>query len=148
MSNEKNKENHDNKDLNLLFDNFLKPGVVLKEKEVVKGFKVKLKPLTTGELLSAEAIMDNSTAPADIVAKVRGASILSQAIVSLNDVEIERDDFTPQESRGRRLELYRQLLKMPPMVIHKAYSFYIECVEEQNSKYQDIPGLADQIENF
>lgn len=145
MNEEKNKENQD---LNLLFDNFLKPGIVIKEKEVVGGFKVKLKPLTTGELLTAEAIMDSSSAPADVVARIRGASILSQAVIAINDVEIEQSDYTPQELRNRRLVLYRQLLKMPPVVIQKAYELYIECVNEQNKKYDDVGELTKKVENF
>lgn len=139
---------HENEDLTLIFDSFIKNGEVQKEKEIAKGFKVKLRALDTGELLIAESIMDKSTAPADIVAKVRAASILSQAIVAVNDVPIEREDYNNIEIRRRRMQLYTQLLKMPPVIIHKTYEFYIECVEDQNSKYRDFEKTTDQIKGF
>lgn len=139
---------HNNSDLSMIFENFIKTGRVEKEKEIVKGFTIRLKVLNTGELLIAESIMNSNSAPADIVARVRAASILSQALITLNGSKIERDDFTKEEIRIRRSLLYTELLKMPAMVIQKTYKFYIDCVEEQNSKYQDIPAMMEEIENF
>lgn len=137
-----------NEDLSMIFDTFIKNGEVQKEKEVVPGFKVKLKVLNTGELMTAESIMGRSSAPSDIVAKVRAASILSQAILSINGVVINREDYTIEETRRRRLALYQQLLKMPSVAIHKTYEFYIECVEEQNSKYENFKETTDKLEAF
>lgn len=146
--NNKNVNQELNKDLSMIFDNFIKTGVVEKEKEIVRGFKLRLKVLNTGELLVAESIMNNSTAPSDIVARVRAASILSQAIISLNGSEIERDDLEKDEIRVRRAMLYTELLKMPAMVIHKAYEFYIDCVNEQNNKYNNVSETIGEIQNF
>lgn len=132
----------------LLFDNFIKTGVIEKEKEIVEGFKIKLRVLNTGELLIAESIMKESTAPVDIVARIRAASILSQSIISINGSKINRDDFSEMDVRKRRIVLYQQLLRMPAIVIQKTYEFYMECVNEQNSKYENFKETADEIRNF
>ena len=151
MSDKEKKQMEDenmNSDLNLFFDGFIKTGNVVEEKEVTQGFKVKVKVLDTGELLIAESIMSNSSAPVDIVARVRAASILSQAIISINEIPIDRDDYTEKEIRMRRGLLYKQLLKMPPVVVEKAYRFYIECVEKQNSKYENFQETVGDMKNF
>jgi len=137
-----------NADLNNFFENFIKSGAVEDEEEVVPGFKIKVKVLDTGELLIAESIMNSSTAPSDIVARVRAASILSQALISINSIPIERDDYDAQESRMRRSLLYKQLLKMPAMVIEKAYAFYIKCVKDQNNKFENFQETVEKIKNF
>lgn len=147
-NNEQNKQDTIMSDLSMIFDNFIKTGNVEKEKEVVPGFKVRLKVLNTGELLVAESIMNTNSAPADIVARVRAASILSQAIVSLNGSPIEREDLNKQDIRVRRTMLYTELLKMPAMAIHKAYEFYVECVNEQNRKYENIGETVKEMQNF
>lgn len=141
-------EQNVNSDLTMIFENFIKPGVVVEEKEVVPGFKVKLKPLNTEELLIAESIMHNEKAPADIVARVRGASILSRAIISLNGASIERDDFSEEDTRLRRALLYKQLLQLPAIVIHKTYKFYIECVNKQQDLYMNPQEVIEKVENF
>lgn len=148
MNIENNKENELNKDLQLLFDGFIKEGKVIEEKEVVPGFKVKLKVLDTGELLAAEAIMSTSTAPVDIVARVRAASILSQAIIELNDSTIEKEGMTESDIRIRRALLYKQLLKLPAVVVQKSYSFYIDCVNKQNKIYENPKETLENLENF
>lgn len=146
---EQNQEKMDvTKDLSMIFENFIKTGVVEEEKEIVPGFKIRVKVLNTGELLIAESIMNNSSAPADIVARVRAASILSQAILTLNGSPVEREDLSKEDIRVRRAMLYTELLKMPAMVIHKAYEFYIECVNKQNSKYDNISETMKDMQNF
>ena len=148
MEQNKEEKNDITQDLSMIFENFIKTGVVEKEKEIVPGFKIKVKVLNTGELLVAESIMNNSSAPADIVARVRAASILSQAILILNGSPVEREDLSKEDIRVRRAMLYTELLKMPAMVIHKAYEFYIECVEEQNGKYTNIGETIKDMQNF
>lgn len=148
-NNNKNKKEEDlNSDLQFLFDGFIKEGKIVDEKEVVPGFKVKLKVLDTGELLIAESIMSESTAPVDIVARVRAASILSQAIIELNGAVIEKEGSSPQDIRIRRALLYKQLLKLPAIVVQKSYAFYIDCVKKQDKKYTDVQKTMDEIENF
>ena len=149
QNNEQNIEkNSVTSDLSMIFENFIKTGVVEKEKEVVPGFKIKVKVLNTGELLVAESIMNTSTAPSDIVARVRAASILSQAIITLNGSPVEREDLSKEDIRVRRAMLYTELLKMPAMAIHKAYEFYIECVDEQNNKYSNVKETIQEMQNF
>lgn len=135
-------------ELNSLLDDFILNGRVEKTKLVVPGFNVKLKALDTGELLIAEALMDNSSAPKDIVARVRAASILSQAIIEINDVKIDIEGAGYSVNKAKRLKLYRQLLKMPAMVVQKTYEFYLECVETQNGKYSDPTELIEDVKNF
>ena len=89
-----NKENELGQDLFKIFDNFIKPGVVVEEKEVVNGMKIKLRVLNISEQLEAESIISTERVPADVVAKVRGASILSQAILSINGSDIEKENLT------------------------------------------------------
>ncbi|MGL5715990.1 MAG: hypothetical protein ACRCX2_23445 [Paraclostridium sp.] len=138
----------DNKDLNLFFDSFIKTTELVREKEVVPGLTVKLRALNAGDLLVAQSIMSHSDSPTDIVVKIRAASILSQSLLNLNDMDIEREGFTEKEIRDRRVLLYSQLLKMPGIVIQKMYEFYLEVVEEQNEKYKNFPKTVDDITNF
>lgn len=142
------RENTNNKDLNLFFENFLKTTELVKEREITPGLTVKLRVLNAGDLLVAESIMSHSDSPSDIVVKIRAASILSQSLISINEVEIERKGFTDREIRERRVALYGQLLKMPSMIIQKMYELYLEAVQEQNSKYENTSELGEDITNF
>lgn len=137
-----------NQDLVFLFENFIKPGCVLKEKEVVPGFKVKLKALNTGELVMAEAIANSEKIPVDIVTKIRAASILSRAIVSINGVDIDIDGSTQEETTSRRSVLYTQLLNTPAIVVQRTYEFYISVVEEQNQRYTNAGQNLEDFQNF
>ena len=137
-------------DLSLFFDDFIKKGVTTKEEEVVPGLKVKLKVLDTNELLSAESIVfATSKVPADIVVKVRCASILSQSILSINGMEIDKEGDTEEEKRGRRSALYRKLLEMSAYVLQKTYDLYIEAAKEQMEFYSGgLKEIDETIENF
>lgn len=143
-----NKETELGKDLFNIFDGFVKKGTVVEEREVISGFKVKLKVLNVSELMEAESIINIDRAPSDIVAKVRGASILSQAILTLNGNDIEKENLTKEEIRTRRFILYKQLLTLPAIVIQKIYSFYIECVKKQERYYSDFGKTVDEMQNF
>ena len=137
-------------DLMSFFDNFLKTGVIVKEKLIVPGFQVKLKVLNTEELLLAETILaaTNPNIPMDVIQKVRAASILAQAIITINGLEVEKEDMAPGENSKRRDNLYRHILKMPALVIQKTYEFYIEAVKEQNALYENHAETGKKIENF
>ena len=157
MQNNEQSQNSENltdptfdKELDVFFENFLKEGVVIKEKEVVPGFKIKVKVLNTEELLVAESILTNQNPhiPSDVIIKVRAASILSQAILKLNDMDIEREDLPELDNNMRRRALYKQILKMPALVIQKAYEFYVEAVREQNALYDSPEKLGEKIGNF
>lgn len=137
-------------DLNAIFDDFIKSGTIAMEKEVVPGFKVALKVLSTGELLSAEAVISasNPNIPFDIMQKVRAASILSQAITSINGVPIEREGFDKDDVRARRNALYSQMLKMPALVVQETYKLYMDAFAAQNELYANHEQARTAIENF
>jgi hypothetical protein len=136
-------------DLDLFFNNFIKKGNVEDEKQIVPGFTIKLKALNTGELLTAESIMlMDRNVPNDIVVKVRSASILSQAILSINGMSVDKEGWNKDEIAKRRSKLYRQLLSMSAYVIQKAYEAYIEIVDKQNHLYSNAEETVKNIENF
>ena len=143
-----NKENELGQDLFKIFDNFIKTGVVVEEKEVVNGMKIKLKVLNISEQLEAESSISTERVAADVVAKVRGASILSQAILSINGSDIEKENLTKEEVRTRRFVLYKQLLSLPSIVIQKMYEFYIDCLKKQEDIYVNFDKTVDDIKNF
>lgn len=132
-----------------IFDDFIKPGELEEEEEIVKGLKVKVKVLDIGESLAAEAILSyEAKLPADIVARVRSASILSRAIISLNGVPITTEKMTDEERHLRRNALYKKLQKMPPMIVQKMYNLYMKAFQKQNEIYGDFPKMVDDIKNF
>jgi hypothetical protein len=138
-----------NQDITLFFNNFIKSGEVIKERTVAPNFKVKLRVLNTGELLAAESVLLSTEGIAsDIVAKVRAASILSQAVISINGIDIEKENLKKEENNMRRSSLYQQLLKTPAIIVQKAYALYIEAVKEQNEMYDDIGELTEKTKNF
>jgi hypothetical protein len=136
-------------DLDLFFNDFIKKGHIEKEEEVVPGFKIKLKVLNTGESLSAETIMKTEQGvPYDIVQKVRAASILSQAILSINGLQIAKDGDNAEITKLKRTGLYKRLLDMPAYVIQKAFDLYIDAVTEQTRLYSDSEGTTEKVKNF
>jgi hypothetical protein len=136
-------------DLDLFFNDFIKKGQIEKEDEVVPGFKIKVKVLSAGELITAESVMRvNPEIPPDIVQKARCASILSQATISINGSLIIKDKMTRKEIAMRQAHLYQRLLDMPAYVVQKAYELYLEAVLEQNKLYSNPEELSKKIENF
>jgi hypothetical protein len=135
-------------DLDNIFDTFIKEGSITKEKEIVPGFRIKLKVLSVGELLSAEAAINADMMPMDVVVRARSARILSVALVSINGVDIERPSDTKEVVLERRNACYRKLLDMAPIVIQKAYEYYIELVKEQTAYYEKDKKLVEETENF
>lgn len=124
-----------------IFDNFLKPGVVIREAEVVPGMKVKMRPLNIQEMALAFSVINSEQTPADVYGKVRAVSTLAQAIMAVNDVEITQD------ARG---QLYQQLSRLPAVVVERLYEFYASLVEEQNHIYTQAgtDEAIEAVENF
>jgi hypothetical protein len=137
-------------DLNMFFDNFIMTGVVVKEEEVVPGFKLKLKVLNTEELLTAESILlrANPGIPFDVIEKLRAASILSQSVLDINGVPVDKEDCTKEQNHVRRSMLYRKLLQMPAIVIQKSYELYVKAAREQTDLYTKTTETDKKIENF
>lgn len=147
-----------NDELYSFFSNFITKGKVYKEGEVAPGFFVKLRALTTEEIIEAESVIVNATdnlIVADIGARIRSCSILSFAIEVLGDKEI----YTKEELTGateedknkanyKRAAVYNNLLKLPPQLLSKIYEMYLSAVREQNSLYQDPKSIEEQSENF
>jgi hypothetical protein len=134
-------------DIENLFEGFIKPGLLIKEEEVAPGWKIKLKPLSAGDMIQAEMniTIKNPYILPDTIVKVRSASILSYAILAINDLNIESD--TEEATNARRSALFDQLLKLPGILIEKMYDFYVKVVNEQNKAYENKE-LAKDIENF
>ena len=137
-------------DIDLIFESILFSGHVEKEFNVSKGFKVKLKPLETGEILTAEAIdiANVYNMPMDIIQRARKVSILSYATVSINGSLSKKDDLTEDQNRNRRKVIHKKYLELPPTIIDKMFDFYIEVVNAQGDLYKDVDTLGDKSENF
>ncbi len=147
-----------NDELYNFFNNFITKGKVYKEKEVAPGFFVKLRALTTEEIIEAESVIMHATdnlIVSDISVRIRSCSILSFAIEVLGDKEI----YTAEELTGateedknkanyKRAAMYNNLLKLPPQLLSKMYDLYLEAVKEQNSLYRDPSQIEEQSENF
>jgi hypothetical protein len=137
-------------DLDIFFENFIKRGTVIEEDEITPGFKIAVKVLDTGELLTAESVLatTNPHIPYDIIQKVRAASILSQAIIRVNGIDVEKEGLSKEKNHERRTGLYSKLLKMPALLVQKAYELYIKAVKKQNEIYGNQKKMIDNIENF
>lgn len=143
------KEFTPNDDLDLFFNDFIKRGDVCKEREIVPGFNIKVRVLSTGELISAEAVMRTTpNFPMDVVQKVRCASILSQAIISINGMQVVKEGSSKEEEYSRRSNLYKRLLDMASYVVTKSYELYLEAVTEQSELYTNPEKVSKKIENF
>ena len=147
-----------NEELYSFFSNFISKGKVYKEGEVAPGFFVKLRALTTEEIIEAESVIISATdnlIVADIGARIRSCSILSFAIEVIGEKEI----YTQEELMGateedknnatyKRAALYNNLLKLPPQLLSKIYEMYLSAVREQNQLYQNPKDIEDKSENF
>ena len=136
-------------DIANIFDNLIKDGVYSEEKEVLPGFKVKLRGLNTNEMFRAEAEINrqNPNIPVDITAKLRCAKILAYAIISLNGDLIADETMSEEMVLQRRLALYTQLVQCPPIFVIKTYEFYLDVVNKENHHY-DFKTIVEETENF
>lgn len=136
-------------DITNIFNDIIKDGYKSKEREVIPGFKVKLRPLSYNELSRAEAEISrrNPGIPEDITVKLRCGKILSYAIISLNGSLID-DDENPERNDERRIFLYDQLVTMPTIFIQKTYQLYIDSVNEENIFYENPQEVNEEIKDF
>jgi len=137
-------------DLENLFDNIIKDGFKSKEKEIVPGFKVKLRPLSYNELVKAEAEISrrNPDIPADVTVKLRCGKILAAAIISINGVLIEDDSDTIEGNTARRTYLYDKLVTGPAVILQDTYVYYINTVAEEEAFYRNDKETVEAVENF
>ena len=159
MENQNNEQQKKiNEELYSFFSNFITEGKVYKEKEVAPGFFVKLRALTTEEIIEAESVILNATdnlIVADIGARIRSCSILSFAIETIGNKEIytqeeltEATEEAKNSATYKRAAMYNNLLKLPPQLLSKIYELYLEAVREQNTLYQNPEKIEEQSENF
>ena len=117
-----------------IFDTFIKKGTIEREREIIPGLKIKLRPLSLGEVSDAEARVNHmSDVSPDVVHKIRSAIILSEAIIALNDSPIEKENTEIADIKIRRRSLYIKLMQMPTSIIMKIWEEYLSAVKEQES---------------
>lgn len=136
-------------DITNIFDNLIRDGYYSEEKEVIPGFKVKLRGLSTNEMFRAEAEVNeqNPNIPTDIVAKLRAAKMLAYAIISINGSLIEDSDMDKATVKARRAALYTQLVQSPPVFVTKTYEFYLEVVAKEYKHYS-FDTIIKETKNF
>ncbi len=138
---ENNKNNERDFEFESFFDNLITKGYIEKEREILKGFTVKVRPLNSDEQIGAESITiaNNPYVPRDTIEKIRVISMLSKAIVSVNGVAIE--------GKEARKKLHEKLLSLPTHINDDLYALYVDCIEEQRKLYMDEE-LGEKIEAF
>lgn len=140
-------------DLDAIFDVLIEKGRVELEKEVFPGFTVKLKSLSTAELLSAESMVGFANDPnvaRDIVQKARQVSTLSRAILAINgsDIELVGPEIKDIDNTIRRQALHERLMRLPPNRIDDIYAFYLDCVRQEEKLYLDFGKVTDGVNAF
>lgn len=120
----------------------------MKKREVVPGFKVKLRPLSSGESINAESLViaSNPLIPADTILKIRSVSRLSKAIISINNIDIIEEDWDREKKDEAMKALYKKLMDLPGSVIDEIYKFFIEVSDREKELYSK--DLNEKIENF
>ncbi|MEG0728124.1 MAG: hypothetical protein RR420_00740 [Anaerovoracaceae bacterium] len=136
------------KAINNFFEDFIKRGQIVEEKEVLPGMNIKLRALNTEESLNAESIIRESKLPADIVAKVRAASILSQALISINGMPIVDENDSDDIQRIKRMHMYNNLMKTAPVAVEKMYALYVQAVNKQVEIHNSPSIMMEECENF
>lgn len=130
------------------FETLLMKGTIEEEREVVPGFKVKLRPLSSGESINAESLViaSNPLIPADTILKIRSVSRLSKAIISINNIDIIEEDWDREKKDEAMKALYKKLMDLPGSVIDEIYEFFIEVSNREKELYSK--DLNEKIENF
>ena len=146
------------KDLMNFFENFIKTGIVRKEGLIAPDFPIRVRTLTTEEILRAETkIMQKVEGLniSDVFLRIRVCAILAIAIEKIGDNELYTDEELQglsQDAEKSKLDkqamMYTMLLKMPPALIEKAYDLYTEALNEQTKLYSNPDAVIDQSENF
>lgn len=136
------KTDHTILNLQNIFANFLKPGKVLKEKEILPGLKVKLAPIGVGKI----AVSQNVNAGNMSSAKISACRVLSESIEEINGEPVTGE--TEEELAKVRNALLKNLLELPPFVIQELYDFYLQVEREQEEILRNPGDLQTAIENF
>jgi len=132
--------------LDNIFDDFIKPGQIQEEKEIVPGFKIKVKPLNLQDLALSDLVNGADMMPNDVLVKVKAAKVLSMAILAVNDKLIESDD--ENEESKLREALYKNLMKLPAIVVQKSYEFYLDISKKRDELFINSKEVSETLENF
>lgn len=127
-----------------IFNDFLKPGKIVRKKEILPGLTIKVTPIGVGKLAISQNVatgLNDATS-----AKVSACRVLSEAISEINDEVIFAE--TEEELAKIRSALYATLFEMPPFVIQLMYEFYLSVEKEQESILRNPNDLQKSIENF
>lgn len=133
--------------MNRIFDDFIKPGKIQKEKEVLKDWKIKIQPLDLKDSTIVHLMGGNTDMPFEATAKIKSARLLSKAIISINGYNVVADGQEDREDELRSA-LYTNIMKLPPVVVEKMFQFYLEVEDERDKIFKNPDKVAKEIENF
>ncbi len=139
------------KDLSLFFDNIISKGQMTKQIEVTEGLTVELKVLDTWETLQADIrvpLLYLEGGVADVSTRARAVSELAAATISVNGIDIKREELTDKQNALRVEELYQKYLKLPTALLDKLQTEYINLSKEQLDFYAKPEKMSEGIENF
>lgn len=132
-----------------IFETVIKRGAIEKEETIIPGLKIKVRPLSVGEVAEAESRVSNMIgSDNDAIQKVKSSIILSKAIIALNDSPVEQEDAPREDTIIRRRALYLKIMDLPTSVVMKMWEVYINVVSEQNQAMTTIQKIEDQAQDF
>lgn len=137
-------------DLAVFFDNIISKGHITKQVEVTEGLTVELKVLDTWETLQADARIPLLAIEGviDVSGRARSVSQLAYATVSVNGIDIRRENLTDKQNGERIEELYQKYLKLPPALLDKLQTEYLNLSKQQLDFYAKPEKMSEDIENF
>lgn len=138
------------KDLTLFFDNIISKGYMTREVKLTEDLTIELKVLDTWETLQADSRIPLLFVEGvrDVSSRARIISELATATISVNGIDIKREDLTDKENALRVEELYQKYLKLPPSLLDKLQQEYVKLSNEQLDFYTKPEELSEKIENF
>ncbi len=155
---DENKKKVINDKMYSFFKDFILNSKIYEEGEVAPGFFVRLRALSSEEIIEAESIvatLSENLIVSDVAVRIRSCSILSYAIEKIGDEDIyseEESDAKGGEARQianlKRAGLYQNLMKLPPQALKKIWDMYMKAVKRQNEYYENPEKLTEDSENF
>lgn len=126
------------------FEELVKTNTITREVQLTDNLKVTLKGLNSKQSLSAESYFEkNWVYIGDIVGRARKLSIISAAVVKINEIEIDRS--TDEKDMSATLKIRNKLLELGGEVIDCLYEEYIEILKQRQKMFKDFGGA---LKNF
>ena len=121
-----------------------------REVKLTEDLTIELKVLDTWETLQADSRIPLLFVEGvrDVSSRARIISELATATISVNGIDIKREDLTDKENALRVEELYQKYLKLPPSLLDKLQQEYVKLSNEQLDFYTKPEELSEKIENF